>query len=339
METTGVGGAWQAGPVHARTASGPSWETVEPDRVVLVRGPEAVLAERAERSVIAQAREADPSVEITRIDAAAYDKGSLAHLTSASLFGEPRLIHIDHLETLTDGLLEDVLAHLDDPAPDVVVLMRHHSGTRGKKLLDAVEKAGFPVVRCDAIKRDNEKADLVRADVKRARGRIEPAAVTALVDALGSDVAELAASVSQLLADSGGEITVDQVRRFHAGRHEATGFEVADAAVAGRLGQAVALYRHAVATGTGPVPIVAALAAKLRAMALVSGSRRGPAPKGLAPWQVDRARRELAGWTPHGLAAAIGVVAAADAEVKGLSRDPVFAAERAVRRVAENRSR
>lgn len=306
--------------------------------MVLVRGPEAVLAERVERSIHAQATARDPDVEVTRIEAAAYEKGQLSLLTSASLFGEPRLVHVEHLEAMTDALLEDTLAYLDDPAPDVVLLMRHQSGTRGKKLLDAVAAAGYPVVRCEALKKDSDKAELVRADVRRARGRIEPAAVNDLVDALGNDVAELASSVAQLLADSGGDITVDQVRRFHAGRVEATGFEVADAAVAGRVGQAVALFRHAVVTGTGPVPVVAALAAKLRQMALVSASRGGP-PKGMAPWQADRARRELAGWTPHGLAAAIGAVAAADAEVKGLSRDPVFATERAVRRVAESRSR
>ncbi|NKY39119.1 DNA polymerase III subunit delta, partial [Cellulomonas septica] len=39
-------------------------------------------------------------------------------------------------------------------------------------------------------------------------------------------------------------------------------------------------------------------------------------------------------WTPEGLAAAISSVAQADAEVKGEGRDPRFAVERAVLRVA-----
>lgn len=50
----------------------------------------------------------------------------------------------------------------------------------------------------------------------------------------------------------------------------------------------------------------------------------------MAPWQVDRARRELAGWSDDALAYAIQAVARADAEVKGASRDPVHAVERAV---------
>ena len=38
---------------------------------------------------------------------------------------------------------------------------------------------------------------------------------------------------------------------------------------------------------------------------------------GLAPWQVDRARRDLAGWTDEGLQRAIQSLAATDAAVKG----------------------
>lgn len=128
------------------------------------------------------------------------------------------------------------------------------------------------------------------------------------------------------------------VARYYGGRIEATGFRVADAAIAGETGQAVALLRHALATGADPVPLVAAIAAKLRVLAKVAATRgRGAGAVrdlGLAPWQVDRARKDLVHWTPEGLAAAITAVAQADAEVKGAGRDPVFAVERAVLRVA-----
>ncbi len=56
---------------------------------------------------------------------------------------------------------------------------------------------------------------------------------------------------------------------------------------------------------------------------------------GLAPWQVDRARKELSKWDANRLAAAIEAVAQADADVKGASRAPAFALERVVRTVAE----
>src|SRR5690606_31391203 len=155
---------------------------------------------------------------------------------------------------------------------------------------------------------------------------------------LGTDLRELAAACQQLASDTTGTISVDVVARYYGGRVEATGFRVADAAAVGKAGEAVALLRHALATGSDPVPLLAALAAKLRTLVKVGAARgQGLDPVrdlGLASWQVDRARRELAGWTPESLAAAIAAVAQADAEVKGAGRDPVFAVERAVLAVA-----
>src|SRR5690606_3004221 len=138
--------------------------------------------------------------------------------------------------------------------------------------------------------------------------------------------------------DSAGLISADLVTRYYGGRVEATGFKVADAAAEGRAGEAVALLRHALATGSDPVPVVAALAVKLRTLAKVAAARgRGldaARDLGRAAGRVDRARRERVGGPPGGLAGAIAAGAQADAEVKGAGRDPVFAVERAVLRVA-----
>ena len=69
-------------------------------------------------------------------------------------------------------------------------------------------------------------------------------------------------------------------------------------------------------------------------MAKVSGARGASnavaSTYGLAPWQVDRARRDLQGWTEEGLGRSIELVAEADAQVKGGGRDPVYALERLV---------
>ena len=67
-----------------------------------------------------------------------------------------------------------------------------------------------------------------------------------------------------------------------------------------------------------------------RVQGLSGGSGQLASELKMAPWQVDRARRELSGWSDDALAVAIMAVARADAEVKGESRDPVHAVERAV---------
>jgi DNA polymerase-3 subunit delta len=127
------------------------------------------------------------------------------------------------------------------------------------------------------------------------------------------------------------------VDRYYGGRVEATGFKVADAAVSGDGGNAVALLRHALAVGTDPVPLIAALAMRLRTLAKVAAIRGGAVTArdlGMQEWQVRNAQRDLQRWTPEGLATAISAVAQADAEVKGAGRDPVYAAEKAVLTIA-----
>ena len=287
---------------------------------------------------MARAREADPEVGVERTDAAEYAAGMLAVLTSPSLFSEAKVVVVDGLDRAGEDLLADALGYVREPLPSAVVVLCHGGGQRGKALLDAVRAGAAPEIACDPISSDSDKLAFAAAELRRAGRRADGQALRALVDAVGSDLRELASACAQLAADTTGLLGVDVVERYYGGRVEASGFQVADAAVAGDAGRAVALLRHALATGLDPVPLVAALAARLRLLAKV-GAVRGRGAEaarelGLAPWQVDRAARELRGWTPEGLATAISAVARADAEVKGEGRDAQFAVERAVLTIA-----
>ncbi|MDO5699976.1 MAG: DNA polymerase III subunit delta [Bowdeniella nasicola] len=321
-----------------RQAATAGWDNVELAPVVLIKGPEAVLADRAVARLTAQARDTDPDTEITHVQAAAYAPGQLTVLTSPSLFGERRLIIVEGAEHMNDAFLTDMLAYAKAPQDECWVIIRHGGGQRGAKLVKALTGT-YPCVACDQIKSDADKARFVSSDFARARRRIANDAVVALVEAVGSDVAELASASAQLIADTEGTVSVDVVRRYYGHRVEATGFAVADAVIAGRSATALALLRHAVDTGTSPVPIVAALAMKLRTMARVGGARNMRAKDlGLAPWQVERARRDLRGWTPEALGAAIMAVAAADEGVKGGAKDPIYAVEKAILTIGRARA-
>lgn len=301
---------------------------VELAPIVLIKGGEPLLADRIMAQLRSLAYAADPQTERTDVNAASYQAGQLDMLTSPSLFGEARMIIIPDLETMSDALMGDLMAYIQAPAPDVWLFLRHNSGTRGKKLLDAIAKAKIPTHTVEKLTRDKDKLQFVMADVRQAGRQMETAAAQMLVDAFGNQLPALAAAVAQLLSDVEGRIGVQDVRQYYAGRVEATGFEVADAAVAGRTAQALTLFRHALATGTDPVPLVAALAMKLRQMAKVSVPGGGTG--GMSPWQADNARRELRAWNDEGLAAAIQAVALADEEVKGLSKSPEHAVEKAI---------
>jgi len=317
-----------------------AWDRVRPAPVVLVSGTESVLADRAIRQLREVLRAEDPSLELSDIEADQYAPGELLTMASPSLFGEPRFIRITGVEKCTDAFITETLAYLESPAADTYLVLRHAGGVRGKKLLDAIRGGlggGIEIV-CAELKKDSEKYDFAVAEFKAAGRRITPGALRQLTSAFSDDLAELAAACQQLLSDASEEITEVTVDKYYAGRVETNAFAVADAAIAGKTGDALILLRHALSSGADPVPMLAAFALKIRTMAKVAGARGGSGQLasqfGLAPWQVERAQRDVRGWTEAGLASAIELLAETDSQIKGGGRDPVFALERMITVIA-----
>ncbi|NYD79933.1 DNA polymerase III subunit delta [Arthrobacter cupressi] len=330
--------AAQAPKAKTPSANAATWRDVAPAAVVLITGPEEYLGIRAMDRLRGLVREAMPDVEVSKLNAGAYEAGALAMTVTPSLFGEGKLLEVEGLEAMNEAFLSDALAYVAKPEDDVVLVLRHSGGTRGKKLLDAVKAAGWPVVDCQPLKKDADKVSFVVAEFKAGGRRIETEAVHALVNAVGTSLSELAASCRQLIADATTAVDAAMVERYYGGRVEATAFKVADAAMAGNAALALSSLRHALATGVDPVPLVAALAAKLRTLARVAGAQGSSAQiaklLGMQPWLVEQAQRDVRRWTPEGLIRSIQVTAEADAQVKGLSRDPVYAVEHAVTVIA-----
>jgi len=318
-----------------------SWRSPQPAPIVLVSGPEDVCAERAIAGLRDGLRAEDASLEVSDLRADDYASGSLLGLTSPSLFGEPRLVRVSGVEKCSDAFLNEAISYLNAPQDGATVVLRHTGASvRGKKLLDAIRAGtgGGVEIACPAIKRDSDRFDFAAGEFSAARKRIAPTALRTLVSAFADDVTELAAACQQLIADVPDDITDRVVERYYGGRVETSAFTVADTAIAGRYGDALIALRHALASGADPVPLVAAVASKLRTMARVAGHRESSsaiaARLGLKDWQVDRARRDLSGWNETTLGMAIQAAARADLEVKGGSRDSVFALERLITVIA-----
>ena len=325
-------------PARSKSVAIPqlSWSQVRPAPVVLVSGTETILAERAIRQLRDFLKLEDPSLEVSDLLADSYAPGELLTLASPSLFGEPRLIRVTAVEKCSDTFLTEAIDYLQNPAESAYVVLRHAGGVRGKKLLDAIRsgQGGAIEVVCAELKKDTDKYDFASADFKAAGKKITAGALRSLVGAFSDDLAELSAACQQLISDTSAEITESTVDRYYGGRVETNAFKVADSAIAGRHGEALITLRHALASGADPVPIVAAFAMKIRTMAKLFGVRGGSGQLasqfGIAPWQVERAQRDLRGWSDEGLARCIEMLAETDAAVKGASRDPVFALERLI---------
>lgn len=334
----------------APTPTGPSVFEVAPAPVVLLVGTEQALADIAWRRLLAAVREQTPDVERHELGPTRFVVGDVSAAVAPSLFGGRRLVVLEGLEAAAGPYSDEVVAVAKElaaqPDEDLVLVARHGGGNGGKAVLAALAAVpGAVRVSCAPVTGDRERAELVTARLRSAGRRAEPAAVQVLVEALGGDLAELLA-VSGQLADTvlTGAIGVDDVRSLVGGRREARGFDIADAAIAGHAGDALSLLRHALSQRVEPVLVVGALGSKLRAMAKVAGAGRGPAASmakelSMAPWQVDRARRDLQGWDPPGLGRAIVAVADADAAVKGEVPGvaAAYALERAVVAVTDAR--
>jgi DNA polymerase III subunit delta len=313
------------------------------DSLYLILGSEGALADSALLKLTAQLK--DESAELTTLSASEVIVGDIADALAPSLFSERRALVIKELQDLPEDSRDEITRYLENTDPTTTVIFMHKGGVKGKALLDAIKKAKATIIACEPLKKESEKQEFVRNLFIDLGRKASAAAVNALVNAVGGDLRELSAACSQIVSDTPtGTIDESHVEKFHQGRIETTGFDVADIALDGNLAQALITLRGAIATGTDPVMITSALASALRGLAKVSGANRNvksfelAGSLAMAPWQIDKARRQLAGWTPKGLIAAVAAVAAADADVKGAASDPIYALEKAISEIASARN-
>ena len=298
--------------------------------LTLVTGPEELLADRAVTQIVAAARQADPAVEICDLAPGQLAPGGFAELVSPSLFGEAKVVILRGVQDLTTDQTAEVTRYLKDPADTTVLVLVHGGGVKGKALLDAVKKLKPNLVDCPKLAKPGDRIGFIKAEFKRERRSITDDAARALSDAVGSDLRELAAAASQLVADTEGTVDDAVVARYYQGRAEVSGFAIADLAIEGRRFEALEQLRFALDTGVAPVLIVSAFATGLRRLGKVAAAGGNARDLGLPPWQVDKLRKQARSWNPARLGAALRSVAETDAAVKGAGADPAYALEKLV---------
>jgi len=285
--------------------------------LVLIQGPESLLADRAISQVISKY----PNAQISNLHSGELEVGVITDNLAPSLFGDQRVVVIREIQDLAAECTEEIASYLENQDENLVLVLWHKGGVKGKGLVDKVKKLNPQLLSAEAIKKDSEKSDFIRNEFKNLNRKISTEAIQALIDSLGSDLRELGAACSQLASDVELQKIIDaeDVAKYQQGRVESTGFDVADAAVEGKTAEALIALRNALATGTDPVLIVSALASSFRTLAKVSGSSKGSNPYelasslALAPWQIDKARKQLNGWSENGLVKAVIAIAAVDA--------------------------
>jgi len=307
----------------------------------LVLGEEELLVERAVARVLSGARDraGTPDVPVDRLRAGEVSTSELAELLSPSLFADERVVVLEAAgEAGKESAALVAQAAADLPAGTELVVV-HSGGGRAKTLASTLRDLGAEVHPCAKITKPDDRAAFVRAEFRALKVKVPDDAVTALLDALGSDIRELAAACSQLVADTDGRVDAASVRRYHSGKAEVRGFDIADMAVTGDVAGAAEALRWAMLAGEAQVVLADALAEAVHVIARVGPLRGDPfrlaSEIGMPPWRVKKAQQQARRWSRDSVAEAIRLVAALNAEVKGAAADADYALERAVRRVAE----
>ena len=307
--------------------------------MLLIHGGESVLADRA----LAEALALRADFERTVLDGAVLEIGRYGEAVAPSLFAEKRVLVLKDLQDVTSEVQEEIESLFDQLDPNLHLIFIHKGGVKGKGLLEKIKKRKPEIITCEPMKKAADKEEFVREEFARHGRKISSSAITALVDATGSDTRELAAACSQIAFDTNaGKDVIDEedIAKYYQGKIEATGFDVADATLAGNPTAALIALRNALDSGTDPVMIVSALTSSIRTLAKVSGAPRNAnafqlaGSLGLAPWQIDKARRQLSKWSPALIAFSVQELSKADVAIKGAEADPLYALERSVVSIA-----
>jgi DNA polymerase III subunit delta len=307
----------------------------------LVLGDEELLVERAVGEVLRSARDAAGTVDVPvdRMRAGEVSTSELAELLSPSLFADERVVVLEAAAEAGKDAVALIADVATDLPPGTMLVVVHSGGGRAKALAPQLERLGADVHKCARITKPAERAEFVRREFRDLKVKVSDDTVTAVMDALGSDLRELAAACSQLVADTGGHVDAAAVRRYHSGKAEVKGYDIADKAVAGDVAGAAEALRWAMMGGEPQVVLADALAEAVHAIARIGPLSGDPyrlaGELGLPPWRIQKAQKQSRRWSRDSVAEAMRLVAALNADVKGAAADADYALETAVRRVAE----
>ena len=308
----------------------------------LVVGDDELLVSRGVAAAVADARSVEPGATVDEFAANELVVGEFLGAVSPSLFGGGRVVVIRDSQDARKDLVAGLLDYARNPEPDVLLVLTHAGGAKGKALVDGMRDLGAAVTNAAKITKHRERVEFVRDEFRRVGAKANEETAEALLAAVGNDLRDLAAACAQLTADTGGRVDTAAINRYYRGRAEVSGFTVADAAIVGDVTGALEALRWALRVGVDPVPIADAIADGVRTIARVASAGRGSAFQlasslGMPPWKVERAQKNARGWTPEGLARATLVAAECNAAVKGGSDDRGYALEQAVFGVARAR--
>ncbi|MDR1355641.1 MAG: DNA polymerase III subunit delta [Propionibacteriaceae bacterium] len=303
---------------------------------LLVVGSDELLVQRRITERVQAACAEVPGSEISELAPADMALGRFAEVIGGSLFAAAAIVVVREIASLGVAQLDEVLHTVRSPGEQLCLVLLHR-GEGAKTLIDKVVAAGAEKAVVETPK-PWQLPEFVASEAARLGVDMGIAAARALVDAVGTNLSELSAAVSQLASDwEGARLTAEMVGRYYTGQAEVRGFAVADAVMAGHTEIALTKLRWAVERGASGGEIISAIAAGLRSLGKFMELRESRLPQrdvalrvGVPEWKLRALVSQTRVWSPRGVAAALQVATKADAAVKGAAVDKGFALEKAL---------
>lgn len=232
-----------------------------------------------------------------------------------------RMVYVRDLATLPSDEGEALLNYVAKPNPSTVIVAVTSKLDKRLKLFAQLSKKGLLHV----LEAPRQLAPWVRAEAQAQGVKIDAAAVTRLVDAIGNDLSRLALSLGQLALYAGDRaITADDVDDLIADTRERSVFELTDAIGAADRGRALAAVASLCDQRESAVGVIVMLARHIRQLSLVHTLRANGTPRpqwapllGVPPFVVDKIAAQARAYSPAALALATQRLATVDRALKG----------------------
>ncbi len=261
--------------MSARRSNAPAASTElgnELASVYLIYGDEQLLVRRSLDELAERALDGGPAA-FNRAEGVAGSgavRGLLSQARTPPMMGPRRLVVIRELENAKNPEVEAMIAYVESPSPTTVLAITgaklppaSDGANMGVRLRNAVNKAGR-TLRFEAAKQD--PVAFVRQRCEASGCELGRREAELLVEVVGRDLGRLSGEVDKLIAFVGGagRIRAEQVEQVCSLLAETVIFELTDAIVRGRVGQALAITHRLFEEGHAPARILPLVAWQVR---------------------------------------------------------------------------
>jgi DNA polymerase III subunit delta len=237
------------------------------------------------------------------------------------MMAKHRIVFVRDLALLPADEADEVLAYIAKPNPSTVLVAVASKIDKRLKLFSQLSKKGFLHV----LDAPRQLAPWVRDEAQVKGVKIDGAAISRLIDAVGSDLSRLSLAVEQLALYAGDRgVTSDDVDELIADTRERSVFELTDAIGAADRPRALVAVASLCDQRESAVGVVVMLARHIRQLTMLHVMRSQNVPRnewpsriGVPPFVVDKLMAQARSYSQAALATATRRLATADRALKG----------------------